>query len=745
MVEERSGRARLARPLAVVAAVLVGVAGIGTSLTAAEEPELADLPLDLDALDPVPLSTWGVVGVGQTLSKQQLQVWDFEQIDDRVFVAGSFTHVQEHAAATPIAQPYLAAFDLDTGDYVPEFAPVFDRTVYTLAVHDGRLIVGGEFTSVNGVAREGVVGLDPATGATDASMPFHADRPFNPTKPAIVRSLELDGDMLYIGGNYNYINNGTGNARTRSYGIGRVNLATDKLDAWAPRSTGSGIWDIAIDPARDRVSFVGFFTAIDAMPDTDHMATVSRTTGLLVPGLTPHENNNEPKPRKLVTIAYANDLLFVGGTEHIAQVLDADTNDRVGHHHAGTGCESFYRQTCDPVVVGGGDFQILEAIDGYVLGGCHCFGPWAGNEEWADSVHYSSIGDKWDADKYVVPIDASSGGDASDWVPDLRGNATHGTWAIFADTNGCLYLGGDYKNKGPLGFSAWLGGFAKFCPTANAPEVEATSSSTDVFLSWTEPSSPVAVTRYRLSRDGVFIGSRTALDYTDPGLTAGAVHDYTVQAVFANGTRSAQSAPASVVVAPVDTTAPDVPTGLDPAVVDETSASFTWGVAADDQLMKAYLVYRDFRYVGRVLATEPLEFTDAGLVAGTTYRYQVRSKDYAGNISGPSVPLSITTLGGGGPDVTAPTVPAGLAIDAVGDQTVTISWDASTDDDSGVKAYLVYRDWKYVGRTLAANGLDFTDAGLTNGQSYRYEVRAKDFAGNISSPSTPVFATPVAG
>ena len=42
-------------------------------------------PLDLESLNPVPLNTWGVSGVGNTLSKQLLQVWDFAEVGDRLF------------------------------------------------------------------------------------------------------------------------------------------------------------------------------------------------------------------------------------------------------------------------------------------------------------------------------------------------------------------------------------------------------------------------------------------------------------------------------------------------------------------------------------------------------------------------------------------------------------------------------------------------------------------------------------
>ncbi|SEQ53208.1 cellulose binding domain-containing protein [Lentzea albida] len=46
--------------------------------------------------------------------------------------------------------------------------------------------------------------------------------------------------------------------------------------------------------------------------------------------------------------------------------------------------------------------------------------------------------------------------------------------------------------------------------------------------------------------------------------------------------------------------------------------------------------------------TSSASFTDSGLTASTTYRYQVRAKDAAGNVSQNSGTASVTTSAGGG-------------------------------------------------------------------------------------------------
>ncbi|TDD53230.1 carbohydrate-binding protein [Nonomuraea terrae] len=94
------------------------------------------------------------------------------------------------------------------------------------------------------------------------------------------------------------------------------------------------------------------------------------------------------------------------------------------------------------------------------------------------------------------------------------------------------------------------------------------------------------------------------------------------------------------------------------------------------------------------------------------------------------------------PDTAAPTAPADVRATDVTATDVTLSWSPSTDN-VGVTAYDVYQDG-----TVKASLTDTTATmtGLNPGTSYTFEVRARDAAGNISSPSAavPVTTTPAA-
>jgi len=122
-----------------------------------------------------------------------------------------------------------------------------------------------------------------------------------------------------------------------------------------------------------------------------------------------------------------------------------------------------------------------------------------------------------------------------------------------------------------------------------------------------------------------------------------------------------------------------------------------------------------------------------GLSSQQTYNYRVRSKDAAGNERLGSR-NTFTTVSG--PDTVKPSVPTGLATAVISPTQINLSWNAATDN-LGVTGYLVYRDAIQV---ATATTTSHQDAGLTGGLTYRYAVAARDAAGNISDPSTPVTA-----
>ncbi|HQQ62815.1 MAG TPA: thrombospondin type 3 repeat-containing protein [Pseudomonadales bacterium] len=168
-------------------------------------------------------------GTGANSTVQAVAV----QLDDKLVIGGGFTSVNG------LARNYIARLNangsLDTG-FNPGTGA--NSNVNALAVQpDGKVIIGGEFTAVNGVARNRIARLN-----TDGSL----DVGFNPGTGAgssvNTLAVQADGKML-IGGAFTSVN---GVARNR---IARLN--TDgSLDTGFDPGTGAGgtVYALAVQP-----------------------------------------------------------------------------------------------------------------------------------------------------------------------------------------------------------------------------------------------------------------------------------------------------------------------------------------------------------------------------------------------------------------------------------------------------------------------------------------------------------------
>ncbi|SRX72383.1 M4 family metallopeptidase [Aequorivita antarctica] len=94
-------------------------------------------------------------------------------------------------------------------------------------------------------------------------------------------------------------------------------------------------------------------------------------------------------------------------------------------------------------------------------------------------------------------------------------------------------------------------------------------------------------------------------------------------------------------------------------------------------------------------------------------------------------------LGGAGPDTQAPTAPSSLVASSIAQTTLTLSWNASTDN-VGVTGYDVFQGSTNLG---SVTGTSANITGLTPSTAYSFKVRAHDAAGNNSGYSNTVNVT----
>ncbi|MFF5493432.1 carbohydrate binding domain-containing protein [Streptomyces aquilus] len=103
--------------------------------------------------------------------------------------------------------------------------------------------------------------------------------------------------------------------------------------------------------------------------------------------------------------------------------------------------------------------------------------------------------------------------------------------------------------------------------------------------------------------------------------------------------------------------------------------------------------------------------------------------------------ISLDGPGGGGSDTQAPTAPTSLRSTGKTSSTVSLAWNASTDN-VGVTAYDIYSGSNQV---LSVSGTTATVSGLSASTAYTFTVKARDAAGNTSAASNSVSVTTDAG
>ncbi len=161
-----------------------------------------------------------------------------------------------------------------------------------------------------------------------------------------------------------------------------------------------------------------------------------------------------------------------------------------------------------------------------------------------------------------------------------------------------------------------------------------------------------------------------------------------------------------------------------------TSVTLAYGGAEDASGILGYEIYRDGV---RVAATGETTYTDRGLLPAKEYTYTVYPFDTFRNLAEESPEAVVTTK----EDTETPTVPEGLSVSTRTGSSVTLSWNAASDNVGDVR-YIVYRNGEAVANQLKETS--YKDSGLEQNTVYKYCVAAYDATGNASAKSKVVEA-----
>lgn len=313
-------------------------------------------------------------------------------------------------------------------------------------------------------------------------------------------------------------------------------------------------------------------------------------------------------------------------------------------------------------------------------------------------------------------------------------------------------------------------------PTAPVLNASGTTSTT-TNLSWTGATDNVAVTGYDVFKNGVILGSTTtATTYAVTGLVASTTYTFTVKAKDASGNISIASNTVSLT-----TTAFTYCTSQGNSVTDELIGRVQLGTI--DNVSTGGTGYTDFTSISanleqsssNTITITPTwtgtvypegyavfidynadgDFADAGETVYT--RAATTTTPVSGTFTVPitaslgatrmrvslkynGVPTACETYSYGQvedytvviiSDATSPTSPT-LTASNTTQRTTDLSWTAATDN-IGVTGYDVYKNGGLLGTTTAAT--TFAVSGLTYSTTYAFTIKAKDAAGNVSSPS----------
>lgn len=168
---------------------------------------------------------------------------------------------------------------------------------------------------------------------------------------------------------------------------------------------------------------------------------------------------------------------------------------------------------------------------------------------------------------------------------------------------------------------------APTAPTNLRTSTAPTASS--VSLVWNASTDNIAVSGYRVYRNGSLIATTASNSYTDTAVSASTSYTYLAMAFDAANNTASSNSLAINTPAAADTSAPTAPTNLRTSTTPTTTqVSLIWNASTDNVGVAYYRIYRNSTQISQ---TTNITYIDNTVSAGTSYTYTVRAYDAAGN------------------------------------------------------------------------------------------------------------------
>jgi len=321
-----------------------------------------------------------------------------------VYAGGQFTSLGGNG------QAYAGAVDTTSG-MATEWSPRPNQEVRAVALSDGKVYLGGAFSSVRDwQPRHHLAALDATTGAlTD----------WNPDPDNMVDVLKVSGNTVYVTGAFTNVG---GQARA---GIAAVDRVTGAATAWNPgvsAFTSKPIWDMVIN--RGTVYVGGWFSFIGGQARYC-LAALDSVTGLAT--------SWDPQVDDIVeSLAMQGDTLIIGG-------WFSSVAGTAQPYLAAVGTDGL-RLPWNPVVDDVVETLTLANGNAYIAGGFQHVGGLPRRCLAAVSCASGAVTD-WvaDAEWRVIRLEAAHGVVyAGGWFPTIGGEFRNGLAALDARTGAVL-------------------------------------------------------------------------------------------------------------------------------------------------------------------------------------------------------------------------------------------------------------------------------------------------------------------
>src|SRR6266478_5737074 len=348
------------------------------------------------------------------------------QADGKVVVGGNFTSIGGQMRNN------IARLDATTG-LADSFNPHADNGVFAIAVQaDGKILAGGAFFSIGGQQRAHIARLDAITGLADS---------FDPNAGNEVLSIAVQGDgKILVGGGFTTLAPNGGAAVTRNH-IARLEIDGGLDQTLNLNTLGNFVAATAVQPD-GKVLIGGFFASVLGV--TRNNIARLNTDGTLDMAFDPNAN------RTVVSIALQPDGKILVGGEFFSKggiTIGGQPRNFIARLDGATGLADSFNPDPDFFV-----YAIAVQADGKILTG----------------GYFSSIGGQMRS--FIARLDPATG-----LADSFNPNANNNLFTIAVQPDGKILAGGNFNIIGgqPRNYIARLDGTTgsadSLDPNANAP------------------------------------------------------------------------------------------------------------------------------------------------------------------------------------------------------------------------------------------------------------------------------------